>query len=432
MKGMIFIRSISAAQAKVIPFSIIKGTEAVDIQYEDGYNTIRNDSACLRREVNQMASPIEVKMSLWNNNGIWTARGSYYDPYTHKRKRLSKTLKLYVKQNTKRKALSMLPIIQAQWEDKLNTKTVSYDPLFSESVMQWLEAKGKTVKDNSMSGYRSYAKNHIIPLLGGTKTKDITYHQLQEYCDTMAKHLKPETIGKHFSLISGVLNDAIRDGIITSNPAPLVTLPRAKDKFKGDSLTVQQAKALLKAAESEGEPILSAIMLAVVYGLRRSEICGLRWQDIDFDANKMHICNTVVKSDNGYIEEEKTKTAKSDRVIALIGFTVPYLKSLKEKQRKAGLKLGKVCRWSNGNDIKSDYISHKFKQVLSDNHLPKIRFHDLRHTAATLLVNNGATPQQTQEFLGHENVGTTMNIYTHCLNDAKIKTSEIMNEIYFS
>ena len=236
--------------------------------------------------------------------------------------------------------------------------------------------------------------------------KNITYDKLQWYCDTMADSLKPETIGKHFTLISGVLDDAIRDGIISSNPASLVKMPR--------------------------EPIYTAILLPVVYGLRRSEVCGLRWQDIDFDNGAMHICNTVVKGDMKYIEEERTKTKKSDRVIALVDFTVPHLKALKDEQLAAGLTLDKVCRWSNGDDIKHDYISKKFNKLLKANNLPSIRYHDLRHTAASLLIASGATPQQTQEFLGHETVSTTMNIYAHCLNEAKIETANLMNEIYFS
>ena len=242
----------------------------------------------------------------------------------------------------------------------------------------------------------------------------------------MADSLKPETIGKHFTLISGVLDDAIRDGIISSNPASLVKMPRAKEKFKGNTLTAGEAKTLLTAAKDAGEPIYTAILLPVVYGLRRSEVCRLRWQDIDFDNGAMHICNTVVKGDMKYIEyieEERTKTKKSDRVIALVDFTVPHLKALKDEQLAAGLTLDKVCRWSNGDDIKHDYISKKFNKLLKANNLPSIRYHDLRHTAASLLIVSGATPQQTQEFLGHETVSTTMNIYAHCLNEAKIETA---------
>lgn len=248
----------------------------------------------------------------------------------------------------------------------------------------------------------------------------------------MADSLKPETIEKHFTLISGVLDDAIRDGIISSNPATLVKMPRAKDKFKGSSLTVEQAKKLLSAAEAAGKPIYTAILLSMVYGLRRSEVCGLRWQDIDFDNGAMHICNTIVKGDMKYIEEERTKTKKSDRVIALVDSTVPHLKALKDEQPAAGLTLDKACRWPSGDDIKHDYISKKFSKLLKANNLPSIRYHDLRHTAASLLIVSGATPQQTQEFLGHETVSTTMNIYAHCLNEAKIKTANLMNKINFS
>ena len=381
-----------------------------------------------------MASPISVRVTLSNNKGTWTARGDYIDPISGRRERPSRTLRLKVAKNTKRKALAMLPQAKEEIEAEVNARysIVEENPPFEYCVNQWLEAKSKTVKENSMQGYRSYAKNHIIPMLGNNRIKNITYDKLQWYCDTMADSLKPETIGKHFTLISGVLDDAIRDGIISSNPATLVKMPRAKDKFKGSTLTVEQAKKLLSAAEAAGEPIYTAILLSMVYGLRRSEVCGLRWQDIDFDNGAMHICNTVVKGDMKYIEEERTKTKKSDRVIALVDFTVPHLKTLKDEQLAAGLTLDKVCRWSNGDDIKHDYISKKFNKLLKANNLPSIRYHDLRHTAASLLIASGATPQQTQEFLGHETVSTTMNIYAHCLNEAKIETANLMNKIYFS
>ena len=196
-----------------------------------------------------MTSPIKVNVTLYNHDGTWSARGDYKDPITGRRVRKSKTLKLKVANSTKRKAVAMLPEVKAQWEAELNSNVVSYDPTFAESVERWLEAKSKTVKENSMQGYHSYAKNHIIPMLGNIRVKDITYSRLQWYCDTMADSLKPETIGKHFTLISGVLDDAIRDGSISSNPASLVKMPRAKEKFKGNTLTAGEAKTLLTAAK---------------------------------------------------------------------------------------------------------------------------------------------------------------------------------------
>lgn len=325
MEGVIIIRVITENLAdELVLLPAPAKAPSVDNEQQIGYNTLRNSSACREKEVYLMTSPVTVNVTLYNHKGTWTARGDYIDPISGKRKRPSKTLGLKVSKNTKRKALILLPEIKAQWDRELNVGVVSDNPTFAVSIDRWLEAKSKTVKENSMSGYRSYAKNHIKPLLGNIMTKDITYQHLQWYCDTMADSLKPETIGKHFSLISGALDDAMRDGIISSNPATLVVMPRAKDKFKGNTLNVVQAKKLLTVAKETGEPICTAIMLAMVYGLRRSEVCGLRWQDIDFDNGTMHIRNTVVKSDIGYIEEERTKTFKSDRVIALIDFTIPH------------------------------------------------------------------------------------------------------------
>lgn len=432
MKGMIFIRSVSTVQTSVIPFSVIKGTAAVDIQNEEGYNTIRNDSACLRREVNHMASPIEVKVSLWNNGGIWTARGSYYDPDTHERKRLSKSLELKVADNTKRKAQKLLPEVKSEWEHSLNSTAINENCSFEEYVRRWLKERSASIKDNTRQNYTYSAERYIIPMLGNISICDISYNDLQQYCDTLAETLSVDTIKKHFAVINGTIKDAIRKGIINSNPANLVQMPRKKTKFHGKALTAEQAKALLKAAEKAGEPIHAIVVLAMVYGLRRSEICGLRWQDIDLDSKTLHICNTYVRTRGECLEEERTKTERSDRVIALMDFTVPYLQTLKDSQSTAGVKLDKVCCWKDGSNVSPEYVTRIIPKLSESCGLPRVGAHDMRRTAASLLIANGATPQQAQEFLGHEDIATTMNIYTRCFNETKKQTSELMNKIYIS
>lgn len=209
-------------------------------------------------------------------------------------------------------------------------------------------------------------------------------------------------------------------------------MPRKKNKFHGKALTAEQSKVLLKAAEKAGEPIYTIIILAMVYGLRRSEICGLRWQDIDLDGKTLHVCNTYVRTQDECLEEERTKTERSDRVIALMDFTVPHLQALKESQIKAGLKLNKVCCWKDGNNISPEYVTRLVPKLATSCGLPKVGAHDMRRTAASLLIANGATPQQAQEFLGHEDITTTMNIYTRCFNETKKQTSELMNKIFIS
>lgn len=272
------------------------------------------------------------------------------------------------------------------------------------------------------------ARRQIYLAFGHIKTKDIQYAHLQRYIDDLAGDLKVKSLKKHLVVINGALEDAERSGIISSNPARLVQMPREAEKFVGNTL----AKEALSAAQEEGEPMYAIVILGMVYGLRRSEMCGLRWKDIDFENGYIHVCNTVVKGKSGHIEEESTKTEKSNRYLPLIGFTIPYFRDLLQQQISSGSKCDKVCQLSDGSPVLPDYITHKYKEFLAAHNLPDIRGHDMRHTAASLLAAHDATPQQAQEFLGHENISTALDIYTHCLDESKRKTADIMDKIYLS
>ncbi|MDE7242905.1 MAG: site-specific integrase [Oscillospiraceae bacterium] len=184
----------------------------------------------------------------------------------------------------------------------------------------------------------------------------------------------------------------------------------------------------MDAVAQEGEPIRAAVTLAVCYGLRREEICGLRWRDIDFEAKKLYVRNTVTQNGVLKIEAERTKTEKSRRVIDLIDSTIPYLVSLKQTQQRQGIALNKVCVWPDGREVQPNYITHRTKRIMEKYGLERIRVHDLRHTAASLLATR-ATPKQVQEFLGHEDISTTMNVYTHLLDADRKMTSGIMDGI---
>ena len=317
----------------------------------------------------------------------------------------------------------MLPEVKAQWEAELNSNVVSDDPTFAESVERWLEAKSKPVKENTMVAYTGYANKHIIPMLGHIKTKDIQYAHLQRYIDDLAGDLKVKSLKKHLVVINGALDDAERSGIISSNPARLVQMPREAEKFVGNTLNEEEAKEALSAAQEEGEPMYAIVILGMVYGLRHSEMCGLRWKDIDFENGYIHVCNTVVKGKSGHIEEESTKTEKSNRYLPLIGFTIPYFRDLLQQQISSGSKCDKVCQLSDGSPVLPDYITHKYKEFLAAHNLPDIRVHDMRHTAASLLAAHDATPQQAQEFLGHENISTTLDIYTHITDDMRLSAA---------
>lgn len=180
-------------------------------------------------------------------------------------------------------------------------------------------------------------------------------------------------------MISGALKEAKRQKLIRDNPADDAILPR-KEHFEGKAYSVNEAMRLLSAVEDE--PIRPAVMLGLLYGLRRSEVCGLRWQDIDFDSGTMQIRNTVVKTKT-LIEHEQTKGAKSKRTLILIADTIPYLQSIKKAQDiwKLGCiadpdPIGHVCMGRNGKPFTPDYVSHTFRRMLQKHNLPPLRFHD--------------------------------------------------------
>ena len=172
----------------------------------------------------------------------------------------------------------------------------------------------------------------------------------------------------------------------------------------------------------------SAIILALCYGLRREEVCGLRWCDINFKKNEMYICNTVTQNGGTIFRDEDTKTEKSHRYLTLVDSTIPYLKELKAAQKKRGLILDKVCRWPDGKEVQPGYITHAFPKVLKRHGLKHIRFHDLRGTAASLMAQH-AKPKQLQEFMGHNKISTTMEIYVKAFDDDRKAVAGFMNSI---
>lgn len=169
------------------------------------------------------------------------------------------------------------------------------------------------------------------------------------------------------------------------------------------------------------------------YGLRRSEAIGLRWRDIDFQAGTICICNTVVRNKT-IIEAERTKSKASNRTLYIIPETREYLLTLKHNQEKNRMIMqgayhnnnDRVCVWDNGKPLKPDYISKAFPKLLIKYNLPHIRFHELRHTAGSLLLAKGLSAKQIQEYLGHEQVSTTLDIYGHLSIEGKKEASNAM------
>ena len=375
-----------------------------------------------------MASP-KVTASLQDDKGTWTVRGRVFDPATGKMKQRTKSTGLKSKDKTKRKAEKMMKEIVKQWQDEAEGIARTVSPPFLVYVNRFMDRqKAKRRKANTIKSYQGYINCHIKPKLGSVPTAELTLDDLEKfYAEYLMTHAVSSARKVHV-VIRGAVKEAIRDGIFQYNFADRVEFPTSH-KFSGAVVYTQaEVNKLLSAAKEAGEPIRAAVTLAVCYGLRRSEVIGLRWKDIDFEGNSLTVSNTVVQNGELKIEAELTKTKAGNRSIALLPVTVPYLQELKEKQEAAKLKTDKVVAWMDGQEVRPDFISRKTRQLMKKCGLPVIRFHDLRHTAASLLAPH-VTPEQLRDFLGHEHISTTYDVYTHVLSDQKKATSAAMNEV---
>jgi integrase len=185
----------------------------------------------------------------------------------------------------------------------------------------------------------------------------------------------------------------------------------------------------------KGDPIEPAVYLGLFLGLRRSEVVGLRWKDIDFDKKLITIQNTVVRFST-ISELEKTKSRASRRTLFMPDTLKEYLEALKASQEEARAVIGRkyseeehVLQWPDGTSYNPSYVTHRFKKVLKANRLPEIRFHDLRHTAGSILLNDGLSIKQIQNMLGHEKSSTTLDIYSHLSTTGKHETAQAMNRL---
>jgi integrase len=332
--------------------------------------------------------------------------------------------------NNKRQANQRFrEIITEMDQQKVN---YSADILFVDWISIWMEQKRNEVRLVTYEAYESYFKTHIEPYFKPLKLnlKAVSPQHIQNYYNKKKKAgLSADSIKKHNVVIRGALQDAVKKNMIPFNPADRATLPAA-EKFIGKAYTAEQANRLLEVINDE--PLKPAIILGLFYGLRRSETLGLRWRDIDFQAGTITVRNTVVRMKT-LIEAEQTKSRASKRTMFIIPETRDYLLSLRKAQAEHRAVIGsgyfeseRVCVWNDGRPFAPDYVTHRFVQILKNNGLPRIRYHELRHTAGSLLLARGLSAKQIQEYLGHEKIGTTLDIYGHLSVEGKKEAAETL------
>lgn len=394
------------------------------------YNSTGNVGLPRGRRNNKMAGQIKVSASLQEDRGKWVVRGRVCNLTTGETKQRAKSTGFPTKGNHKREAQAAMQEIIKQWELDAKAQMKDDGHMFLEYVERWLQRKEKMrIKATTLQSYRDSLRLHVAQRFADVPITEISLDDLDSFFTDFLKEHTVSSARRLNCIFSGAYQEAIRAGVVLVNLADSShrDFPKEK-KFEGSAYTGDEAAVLLDEAKKEGEPIYAAVVLATLYGLRRSEVLGLRWRDIDFNRGTLTISNTVVMSGELKIEAETTKSTHSHRVISLLPDTIPYLKSLKKAQQAAGIIHNKVCAWPDGGEVRPDFLTRKVKKVMKRAGLLPIRFHDLRHTAASLLAPM-VTPQQLQHYLGHEDISTTFGTYAHYMDKERNATSATMNQI---
>lgn len=317
-------------------------------------------------------------------------------------------------------------------EYELRENLIHTDVLFSDYVLYWLNLIENSVDTITHQGYKSVANAHIVPYFKnkGVKLADIKRNHIQEYIDLKSKSgrldgkggLSPKTMKTHRLIIQLVCKEALKNDLISKNPCEFVVMPkqqrREPDFYSNDELQIM-------FNELRNEHIYPLLYFTVLYGLRRSEVLGLKWDSVNFDNNIITIKHTVVRFTK-VVEKDSTKNASSFRSYPLTPDVKQILLLLKQQEQENRRLFGKqyvdndyIFKWQNGKPYAPDYITMKFSKLLKQHKLRHIRFHDLRHSCASMLVSMGFELKDIQEWLGHSDIQITANIYAHL--DAKRK-----------
>ena len=294
---------------------------------------------------------------------------------------------------------------------------------------EWLERHKINISENTYFGYKTMIESRMIPFFrkyGDLKVKDITGDEINEYyIHIRTDGLKGTSAQRHHALLHLAFKSAVKRRIIPSNPVEQADRPKSV-QFIASYYNASELKTLLEKAE--GDVIYIPILLAAYYGLRRSEAVGVKWSAIDFENKTISINHKIIENQNGLKGLDIMKTKSSYRTLPLISQVEEAL--LKEKAHQEEMKRlfrrgyrkkysEYVCVDQLGNLISPDYVTDHFKVLLRLNGLRDIRFHDLRHSCASLLLLQGVPMKMIQDWLGHSDMGTTANIYSHIDSESK-------------
>ncbi len=347
----------------------------------------------------------------------------------------------------KKKAQAILQELLVQYEGH-NTITNYAEMPFADYCDCWLKGKKESIEITTYQGYEIRI-SHIKDFFSARKTilSKVTPRDIKEFYEYLlrdgnkAKYkssngLSQRTLKEIALLLKAILREAVYLGDITRNPAEKIPIPKKKQECVKQEIFIDKDDMNILLVEIKGHILEELIIVTLFYGLRRSEVLGLKWSAIDFDKCLVNINHTVVKVKET-IAKDTTKSQASFRTYPMPDYIKDKLIKIQSKQQYNKLLFGDeyqesdyVFTWQDGHTISPDYVTKAFKKIVarSENLSSELTFHDLRKSCVSMMVEDGYSIKEIQKWVGHADAETTMNIYAKMKESRKTYIGESMSE----
>jgi integrase len=289
----------------------------------------------------------------------------------------------------------------------------------AEFLNRWLPSVEGTVRQSTYTRHEEVVRLHLKPSIGGIEIKDFGPLDVEElYRKKLRSGLSPRTVQIIHATLHKALKQALRRSLVSKNVTEVVTPPRYRKK-EVRTLSPEEVKILLRAAK--GDRFEALYVLAVTTGMRQGELLGLKWRDLDLKKDTLRVRRTVRNA-----EVNPPKSASSTRSVHLTGMAIRALRG--HRERNGGWEW--VFPTRNGNPVSChNLVNRSWRPLLKKAGLPRIPFHNLRHTCASLLLTQGVHPKLVQELLGHADITTTLNTYSHLVPSLRGEMASAMEDV---
>ncbi len=341
----------------------------------------------------------------------------------------------YVYGRTKAEAAAKLRVLQRATEDGLDLPDARLT--VGAYLLRWLQDSARPrLRPRTFEDYESVVRLHLIPGLGAQRLSKLAPNVVQRYLnDQVELGLSPQSARNHHAVLRTALTQAERWGLVARNVAKLVSPPRSR-RVEIVPLTGDQARSFVEAVR--GDRLEALYLTALSLGLRQGEVLGLVWENVDLEARTLQV-DAALQRQGGAYHRVEPKTWRSRRTLDLPPQLAERLRAHRLQQLEERLRAGD--RWPGdgwdlvftttaGQPLSGAVVTHRFQDILVRAGLPRRRFHDLRHSAASFMLAQGVPLRVVMEVLGHSDIATTGNIYAHVAReltrDATVRVEAVL------